>query len=56
MIDSKPKDLRGTAEQAAYRLRLYRCAELNNDFSLPAFRVPKNAMPFGNNRSKRNLG
>jgi hypothetical protein len=49
LIDSKAKDLRGTAEQAG--LNLYRGAEFNDDLSFSAFRVPKNEMPLGNNPS-----
>ena len=45
LIDSKAKDLRGTAEQAG--LNLYRGAEFNDDLSFSAFRVPKNEMPSG---------
>ena len=50
-IDSKAKDLRGTAEQAGYRLNLYRGVEFNDDLSFSAFGVPKNEMPFSNNPS-----
>jgi hypothetical protein len=50
LIDSKAKDLRGTAEHTV-SLILYRCAEFNDDLSFSAFGIPKNEMPFGNNRS-----
>ena len=54
LIDSKAKDLRGTAghSRKAVTLGLYRGAWFNdNNLSFAASRVPKNEMPFGNNPS-----